>query len=85
MKVAQPSVGQIDRDANARVDILRKAGVEGRGERDFALQAVAARGQAERTLGGDMDGVRREGLDLPPDAGIRQKAQADLGVGRAGD
>ena len=41
-----------------------------------------ARRDAERTLGRDMDGVRRERVDAPRDLASGQHGERDLRVGR---
>ena len=43
----------------------------------------AARGEAERAFGGDVDAVRPEPLDPPRDHPAGWQRQANLGIGRA--
>jgi hypothetical protein len=63
------------------MDIFGEAGVERGGESDAMLQAYAPRGEAERTFGGDMNGIGRESAYLVRQGAALKKGQADFGIG----
>jgi hypothetical protein len=67
------------------MDVFGELGVIGGGEDQVVALAVFARRHAQRALGGDMDGIGAEGLDLPDQAAIGQDRQLDLGVSRTRD
>ena len=63
---------------------LGEAGVEGGGERQAALEAETARGESERPLGGDVNGLGPEVLDQTGDPAAGKQGQPDLRIGWAG-
>ena len=73
------------RQAGAPGDIIGKLGVIGGGERPAAAQAPGTRGQAERSFGGDVDGVRSGGDDPLRHPAAACHGQPDLRIGRAAD
>ena len=66
----------------ARADVLREAGVVAGGEGQLPLQADAPRGQADRALGGDVDRLRLERLELLLHLLVGADGELDLGIGR---
>ncbi len=66
-------------------DVFREPRVVAGGERQLPFQADPARGQADRALGGDVDGFGFEGLEPLLDLFVGAHRQLDLGVGGQGE
>lgn len=49
------------------------------------VEAPAPGREAERTFGRDMDRLRGEGADAPPDRALARKGEADFAIGGAGN
>ncbi len=79
----QELVGCGNRNAEARLHILRKARVIRRGERQLVLDRVCAGGHAERAFSGDVQRIRRERADALAQLALREQRQANLRIGRA--
>ena len=74
-------VARGQRQRQAGRDIFREPGVVAGGERQLPLHADAPRRQADRPFGGDMDGLRLEGLEALLNRLIDTHRHLDLGVG----
>src|SRR5215510_5505929 len=84
MKGAQVRVGPAERNAEARVNVFRKARVIRRSEGQPAPKREATRREAQRTLGGDVQSVRIEELNAPRDLRAREERKANVGISGAG-
>ena len=85
MKAPQPRVAYRHRDRPAGAQVLRITGVVGSRERHAAGTTVATHRESQRSFGGDVDGVRPEGPQLPRHVRARRKRQSDLRITRTGD
>ena len=83
MEPAHRGIAEGERQRKAGVEVLGKAGVIGGSERQGAAQALAARRDAERALGRDVDRIGPPRLDPLGDPPARPQRQADLRIGRA--
>ncbi len=85
VKAAQQCIGERSRRDVARGQIFGKAGVVGGGEIDPGMKAPAARCDANRSLGDDMDRVGARFLDDLADLADRVYREADFAIERARD
>ena len=82
---AHPGVAQSERKGQAGADVFGKAAVIGGREGQPPAQALAPRGDAERTFRRDVDALRPERGQPRGDPPARPQGEADLRIGRAGD
>ncbi len=80
MEVAHHRIAQAQGHADRRVHDLRELRVEGGGEGQAAAQAVAPAGPTQRAFGGEVDGVRLEGIELVREPLGRRDGEVDAGV-----
>jgi hypothetical protein len=85
METIQHPIRKAHRDREARPQVLGELGVVGRREAQPQLQAMAAGAESERTLGGDMQGLRIEFADFLAHQTGRQQREADFRIGRTGN
>ena len=78
-------VADLDRDREPGRDIFGEFGVVAGRERQLPFHADAARGDADRTLGGDMHGLGFERPQHLADFFLRAQGQPDFRIGGAGD
>ena len=86
VKPAQPAIDQRLREqGKTRPHIVRKAGMERRGESNSVFQTDGARAHSQSAFGGDMHRVGREIANFPFQPFARQHRQPDFPVGRKPD
>ncbi len=85
MKTAQPAIGEPARQREAGGEVIGKAGVIGGGEGPAGAAGDGASGEAERSLGRDMERIGGESGEQGCEPAARPEGEADFGIDRAGE